>query len=99
MLQIALILAAVWGVLWALFLQMVPFGQFLAERRSWLTIVIGIGVDLLIAILVLDWTAWWQVLAIVAVSNLGIIARGVYNEWTEAREVIDGIKDQNQARQ
>jgi uncharacterized membrane protein len=78
---------------------MVPFGQFLAERRSWLTIVIGIGVDLLIAILVLDWTAWWQVLAIVAVSNLGIIARGVYNEWTEAREVIDGIKDQNQARQ
>ena len=37
-LSTVLLLAAVWGVVWALFLQYHPWGQWLAVRRTWLTV-------------------------------------------------------------
>jgi hypothetical protein len=79
----ALLLAAVWGAVWALFLQATTLGRWLAMRRTWLTVVIGVGVDLLILLLVLDWASWATAAAVTAASSVGLIVRSIYNEHAE----------------
>jgi hypothetical protein len=68
--------ALAFGIIYAVFLQRNAYGQFLAERRTWLTVVIGVGVDLLISF----GGNWWDVVAVVAFSSIGIIARSLANE-------------------
>jgi hypothetical protein len=77
------ILALIWGVIWALFLQMHPWGRWLAIKRTWLTVVIGIGIDLALLLLVLDIHTWSTVATIVAASSVGIIGRSLYNEHAD----------------
>ena len=76
-------LALMWGIIWAGFLQMHPWGRWLALRRTWLTVVIGVGVDMALLLLVLDIHTWSTVTAIVAASSIGIIARSLYNEHAD----------------
>ena len=78
-----LLLAAVWGVVWALFLQRHPWGQWLAVRRTWLTVVAGVGVDLALLATVLDLATWLTVAGVIAASSVGIIARSIANERRE----------------
>ena len=82
-LLLALCLGTVWGALWALVLQHTGWGRWLAVRRTWLTVVVGVGVDLLLLLLVLDWHQWAQVVAIVAASSIGVIVRSLHNEHRE----------------
>lgn len=88
----ALLLALMWGVGWALFLQFHPHGQYLAVRRTWITVVIGVGVDLLIALLVLDAAAWLRVFGVIVASSIGVIGRSLINEHKDEAE-FDLIKD------
>lgn len=76
-------LALIWGAIWALFLQLHPWGQWLAIKRTWITVAVGIGVDLALLLLVLDIHTWSTVTAIVAASSIGIIARSLYNEHAD----------------
>ena len=80
---IAIFYALIWGVLWALFLQWHPWGQWLAVKRTWLAVVIGVGVDLVILLLVLEWSAWTAVAGVIAASSVGVIVRSLYNEHHE----------------
>ena len=89
----ACILAVVWGGIWAAFLQYVPLGQFLARKRTWITVVIGIGVDMLIALAVVPWDVWLQVVMLIALSAVAIVFRSIVNEWQELREEMDGYQD------
>lgn len=79
----ALFFAAIWGGLWALFLQWHPWGRWLALKRTWLAVVIGVGVDLAILLLILDPQTWTSVAAVIAASSIGIIVRSLYNEHHE----------------
>ncbi len=80
MLIFSLILAVIWGGLWAAYLQFSRYGRYLVLRRTWITVVVGIGVDLLISLMVIDLNTWLLIFAIVACSSIGIIARSIYNE-------------------
>lgn len=77
------ILALIWGAIWALFLQLHPWGQWLAIKRTWLTVVIGVGVDMALLLLVLDIHTWTAVATVIAASSVGIIARSLYNEHAD----------------
>ena len=77
------ILALIWGAIWALFLQLHPWGQWLAIKRTWLTVVIGVGVDMALLLLVLDIRTWSAVATVIAASSIGIIARSLYNEHAD----------------
>lgn len=70
------LLAFAWGIGFATYLETNRHGQFLVSERTWLTVVIGIGVDLLIAYP----GDWWTVLTVIAASSVGIIARSLMNE-------------------
>jgi hypothetical protein len=93
MIPFALLLALIWGVIWASFLQFVPLGRYLAIRRTWITVVVGVGADLLIALLVIPWPYWWPLAAVVALSALPIIVRSLINEYREHQEQVDDLKD------
>lgn len=77
------ILALIWGVIWALFLQLHPWGKWLAIKRTWLTVVVGVGVDLALLLMVLDIHTWSIVAAVIAASSVGIIVRSLYNEHAD----------------
>ncbi len=81
----AVILALFWGVLWAGFLQHSPAGRYLALRRTWVTVVVGVGVDLLILAMMIPLETWLLTCAVIAASSLGIIARSLYNEHQDER--------------
>ena len=90
-----LALGFIWGTLWVLFLQCTEAGQFLALRRTWITVVIGVGGDLLILLLFLDFTTWLMALAVFATSSISIITGSLVNELRDARDLetmIDGDK-------
>lgn len=87
MLFLAIILAGFWGVLWAVFLQCTCYGHYLALRRTWLTVVVGVGVDLLIMLCVVPLTTWLIVCAIIAASSVGIIARSLHNELRDEQAI------------
>lgn len=70
------LLALLWGIGWALMLQYHRLGRFLAAERTWITVVVGVGVDLLIGIN----ADWFTICGIVVLSSLGIIARSLINE-------------------
>jgi hypothetical protein len=82
------ILALIWGLLWALALQYVPLGRFLAVRRSWLAVVIGVAVDLLLLRPVLSQSNWLQVASVLGASSVGMILRSLFNEWRDHQEIL-----------
>lgn len=87
MLPLAVLLALFWGIVWAVFLQYHRYGHYLAVRRTWVAVVVGVGGDLLICLCVMPLTAWLAVYAIVCASSLGIIARSLYNEHIDERAI------------
>ena len=87
------ITALVWGVVWALMLQYTQLGKFIALKRTWLSVVIGVGVDLLIALIVIPKRMWARFAMIIAASSVGIIARSLINEWVELREMLYADKN------
>jgi hypothetical protein len=76
---IGIILGAIWGLILALALQ-TYIGKFMAARFTWLTVVIGVGVDLLIALLIVPLEYWLPLVALVGASSVAIIGRSIYNE-------------------
>jgi hypothetical protein len=79
--------ALLWGFLWAMVLQHTRLGQFWAAERTWLTVVIGVGVDLALSF----GGDWFTVAAVVAFSSVGIIWRSLSNEAKQP-EVQRGYK-------
>lgn len=75
------IIALIWGVIWALALQKTQWGRWLALHRTWITVVIGTGVNLVILFYVLPRRAWDAVVEVFALSSIGIIARSLVNEF------------------
>ena len=79
----ALCIAFVWGAVWAMFLQRHSWGRWLAVKRTWLAVVVGVGVDLVILLLILEPHVWTGVVAVIGASSVGIIVRSLYNEHGE----------------
>lgn len=89
MLPFVLSLGLIWGCVWAAFLQWSEVGRFLAARRTWLTVVIGVGGDVLILFLYLPLHTMAVIVGVVAMSAIGIVARSLYNEWRDERAVVE----------
>jgi hypothetical protein len=76
LLLLRLCLAFFWGFAWAGYLQFTRHGQFLVLKRTWITVVIGVGVDLIIAYA----ADYWTVVLVIGISSFGIIFRSLWNE-------------------
>jgi len=87
------ILAFIWGVIWARYLQFNEMGQFLAQKRTWLTVVIGVGVDLLLLLPLIPKRTWFKIFTVIGFSSLAIIFRSLWNELSELLETVDAIQN------
>jgi len=93
---LACILALLWGALWALFLQFTGIGRWLVVRRTWITVVVGVGVDLLILLAVVPFDAWLWVVLIITLSAIPIILRSLANELDGDEELVNTLGDHDQ---
>lgn len=94
----AFFLAFIWGVMWALTIQYIPIAVYWAQKRTWITVVAGVGVDLAIGLLAIPdapspFWMWAYQFIIIGLSSVGIITRSLVNEWHEQKEIIDAAKD------
>ncbi|MGV0974473.1 MAG: hypothetical protein ACOYBO_00935 [Azonexus sp.] len=93
---LGIILAALWGAMWAAFIQFNYHGRFLAARMTWLSVVIGIGIDLLILALVIPLDALIAVVAVIGASSLPIITRSLLNESMDSRKFFQMKHERNE---
>lgn len=89
----ALLLAGVWGTLYALWLQRTRTGAFMAARMTWLSVVIGCGANLLIALLVMEVHTWLVVVGVFVASGIPIVIRSLTNEHRLQMDVMNGAHD------
>ncbi|MBI1298713.1 hypothetical protein GC175_27580 [bacterium] len=82
---LGLLLAGFWGIVWALVLQLTPWGRWAAVRRTWLTVVIGVGGTLVCGLVIFSWKTVLGFIGLFACSSLGIIGRSLINEWHQDR--------------
>lgn len=82
------LLALLWGVLWAVTIQFSRLGRFLVKERTWITVVIGVGIDLLIGI----GATWWGMWLVVAFSSIGVIARSLINEHNSPEPALNAYR-------
>lgn len=93
-LPFVLLLAALWGALWAAALQWTRFGRWLAARATWVAVVVGVGVDVLILAAVLSPAAWAAVIGVFAASSVPIVARSLVNDMQrDAAKIADLTKE------
>lgn len=89
----ALLLALIWSCLVAAFIGATKQGRWVAEHLTWLTVVVGVGGDLLIMLLVADAQGrvlWWHVLAVFVVSGIPVSVQNIgklYRKWLEVMDV------------
>ena len=89
MLLSACLVGALWGVGYGMFLWLSPVGRWLRLRRTWLSVVIGVGMDLLIVLMAVDVAAWLVMVGVVASSGLGVVAMALGGEYEDHRELMD----------
>lgn len=87
--------ALIWGFAWAACLEFTRWGRFLALRRTWFTVVVGVGVDLLIILWLLyniclaqPMQIWVRICAVIGLSAIGIIIRSLVIEYQENQELM-----------
>ena len=80
---LGIVLGLLWGIGYAVFLQWVPLGRYIVARVTWLAVIIGVGVDLLIAGPFIGWPVMLFVGSIVAASSVAIIVRSLLNDHAE----------------
>lgn len=88
------------GVVYALVLDRVPIAKFLVEKRTWITVVVGVVMTVLLAVPVIGWQVAGLMAGIFALSGIGVIARSIVHEmydegdfWVELRKFIRGESD------
>jgi hypothetical protein len=91
MLPFVLLLGLVWGVVWACVLQCTSPGRFIAARRSWIAVIIGIGGDLGLLFLCLGADVVLIVFGVIAMSGIPIVARSLYNEYQDEHAITEMV--------
>ena len=67
-------------------------GRFLVLKRTWITVVVGVGVDFALLYRVIPKREWWQAFILVGCSSIPIIFRSLHNELGELMERMHVIK-------
>lgn len=90
--------AAIWGGFVALFLQKTELGRFLADRRTWVTVVLGVAGNLAIIRPLVSEETWGRMFNVFALSSLGVIARSLWKEIRFEEEIKRGAEDTTQCQ-
>lgn len=88
------LLGAIWGLVWAAFMQFTTVGWLISTRQTWLGVVLGCSGNLFIA-------AWWLsdgdmaiLLAIFAGSAVIVAMRSLHNQYKEISQIGSDVWQQ-----
>jgi len=87
---LVLFLALFWGIAYAIALERISFMRWLVDKRTWIVVVAGVGMDLILIKLIIPWEWWVWMAIVVALSAVGIIGRSLYLEHEEWMELLGG---------
>ncbi|MCB9136724.1 MAG: hypothetical protein H6642_00080 [Caldilineaceae bacterium] len=85
------VLATIWGFAWAAVLQFTRWGRWAAVQRTWLTVVIGTGANLLLLVPLFEMGQWLAIAGVFALSSIGIIARSIHNEFNSDHSRLEQL--------
>ena len=80
------LIAFSWGATWAACLQYTQWGRWLAQRRTWLTVVVGNGGTIASMTLFLDMALVASIVFVFFCAAIPIIARSFLNEFRDEAE-------------
>ena len=80
------LIAFCWGATWAACLQYTQWGRWLAQRRTWLTVVVGNGGTIASMTLFLDTALVASIVFVFFCAAIPIIARSFLNEFRDEAE-------------
>ena len=90
---VAGLLALLWGFAYAVLLWRTRPGRWLRVRRTWLIVVIGVGVDLMVLRLALGLEEWLLVGGVIAASGVGIVGFSLFEtEYGEHRDEMGKVE-------
>jgi hypothetical protein len=83
---IAFVAGIIWGVIWVSFLYGTKRGRWVRMYRTWITVVVGVGVTLLIQGVVFGVDVAVSALIVFAGSGTPIILASLYDEYKRDTE-------------
>lgn len=86
---LAVFLAGIWGLVYAVWMQRTHAGAFFSARLTWLSVVVGVGLTLLIALIVIDVDLWLVLVSLFAASGTPIVIRSLINEHRLNQAVLN----------
>ena len=89
---LALILAVIWGALYALSLQRTRPGRFLAARLTWLSVVISNGVNIVLCRLFVSGEEGLLLVGVFALSGMPVIAHSLSNGLRDTQGILKHVK-------
>jgi hypothetical protein len=81
-----ILLGAVWGGIWAIFMQKTSVGWFISTKQTWLAVVLGCGGNLMILVWFMPLEQWLIIGAVFAGSSLPVALRSLYNQNHEIEQ-------------
>jgi hypothetical protein len=94
--EFVFLLAFVWGLAVAAFMQFTALGDFLSKRLTWFVTALGCGGDLLLMLMLADaagMVTWWHIVAIFFCSSIPVAFRGMMELVAYNRREMSDAKD------
>lgn len=94
--EFVFLLAFVWGLAVAMFIQFTVIGDFLSKKMSWFLTALGCGGDVLLLLLLTNeagMAAWWHFVAILFVSSIPVSFRGTLELLNYTKREMDDAKN------
>jgi hypothetical protein len=90
-------LGAVWGVVWACFMQFTAIGWLVSTKQTWLGVVIGCGGNLIILAMFMPLDQWIMLGAVFAASAVPVAMRSLHNQNKEFEGIwrqVENLQEQ-----
>ncbi len=95
-LEFIFLVAFLWGLAVAAFLQFTAIGDFLSKRLTWFATALGCGGDLLLLLALADeagMVTWWHIVAVFFFSSIPVAFRGIMLLVAYTRNEMSDAKD------
>lgn len=96
MLFLVLLIAFIWGVLVAAFIQFTKMGRTLTKHLMWFVVATGCGVDFLLLLLLVDAEgriAWSHAISVFFASSIPVAFRSILELVGYLKTIMEGAKD------
>lgn len=90
---ISFVLTFFWGVVWSAAHRRTNLGRYILNKHTWIAVVDGVGVVLLISLLVMTQQQWIMMSSLFFFSCIVPIITSLADQYADLRGEIDGTRN------